>query len=126
MRLDELDLKAALWTLCRWRLKPDEPHRTAERGRRKRAEGSAAPLPIARLSSLPTAPRRRADIPRASANSTHCCPWTCPPGCGFMICAGPSRAAWARLGINLPVIEKVLNHVLTAASPGSSVGISTP
>ena len=50
----------------------------------------------------------------------HCCRPTCRLGV-CMIFAALSPVGMARLGINLPVIEKVLNH--TSGSFGGIVGV---
>jgi integrase len=117
MRWDELDLKAALWTLPRGRVKNDQGHEV--------------PLSVPALAILQSVPRIANSSYVLTTNGT-------APASGyskgkrrFDALLPPDMPAWrlhdlrrtvasgmARLGINLPVIEKLLNH-----SSGSFAGI---
>src|SRR5262245_13981048 len=117
MRWDELDLKAALWTLPRERVKTNQPHEV--------------PLSAAVVNVLKAVPRI-ADSPFVFTTNG-----TAPssgyskgkrkidallpsdmPGWRLHDLRRTVASGMARLGINLPVIEKVLNHV-----SGSFAGI---
>ena len=117
MRWDELDLEAGLWTLPRERVKTDQPHKV--------------PLSAASVNVLKSVPRIAGSYFVFTTNGT-------APSSGYskgkrkLDALLPSdmpdwrlhdlrrtvASGMARLGIHLPVIEKVLNH-----ASGSFAGI---
>jgi integrase len=117
MRWDELDLEARLWTLPRGRVKTDQGH--------------VVPLSAAAVTIISSIPRIAESPFVLTTNGT-------APSSGYSkgkrkldALLPPAMLPWrlhdlrrtvasgmARLGINLPVIEKVLNH-----SSGSFAGI---
>ena len=117
MRWDELDLEAGLWTLPRERVKTDQPHEV--------------PLSAASVNVLKSVPRIAGSSFVFTTNGT-------APSSGYskgkrkLDALLPSdmpdwrlhdlrrtvASGMARLGIHLPVIEKVLNH-----ASGSFAGI---
>src|SRR5262249_30435288 len=117
MRWDELDLDARLWTLPRGRVKNDQGHVVP-----------LSPLAVAILKSAP----RISDSPLVLTNNGTSPASGCSKGKRKLDALLPGNmppwrlhdlrrtvaSGMARLGINLPVIEKVLNH-----ASGSFAGI---